>query len=101
MNHDKKAKRALITGCSSGFGLKTAVSAAQAGYDVIATVKGAKKGYLETANIFFFNKKGFAGNHLPFARFLVKALVHHLNRPVRFYPDLLSLLISHTATEVW
>jgi NAD(P)-dependent dehydrogenase (short-subunit alcohol dehydrogenase family) len=33
------AKRVLVTGCSTGFGLLTAVEAARAGYEVIATVR--------------------------------------------------------------
>ena len=36
-------KRVLITGTSSGFGLYTAVEAAKAGYDVIATMRNLKK----------------------------------------------------------
>ena len=36
-------KRVLITGCSSGFGLLTAVRAALAGYDVIATIRNPAK----------------------------------------------------------
>lgn len=43
-------KRVLITGCSSGFGLLTAVGAAKAGYDVIATMRNMKKAeYLQKA----------------------------------------------------
>lgn len=36
-------KRVLITGCSSGFGLLTAVSAAKAGFDVVATMCNLNK----------------------------------------------------------
>jgi NAD(P)-dependent dehydrogenase (short-subunit alcohol dehydrogenase family) len=36
-------KRVLITGCSSGFGLLTAVSAAKAGFDVVATMRNLNK----------------------------------------------------------
>jgi len=51
-----KPKRVLITGCSSGFGLYTAVQAAQAGYDTIATMRNPKKtaaleNALETAGV--------------------------------------------------
>ncbi|MBN1123975.1 MAG: SDR family oxidoreductase [Sedimentisphaerales bacterium] len=43
-------RRVLITGCSSGFGLLTAVKAAQAGYDVVATMRNLDKaGYLTKA----------------------------------------------------
>lgn len=46
----KKKKRVLITGCSSGFGLLTAVEAAQAGYDVVATMRNlGKADYLRQA----------------------------------------------------
>lgn len=38
-----KPKRVLITGCSSGFGLYTAVQAAKAGFDCIATMRNLKK----------------------------------------------------------
>lgn len=38
-----KQKKVLITGCSSGFGLLTAVSAACAGFEVVATVRNPKK----------------------------------------------------------
>jgi len=42
-------KRVLITGCSSGFGLLTAISAAKAGYDCIATMRNmAKTDYLRS-----------------------------------------------------
>jgi NAD(P)-dependent dehydrogenase (short-subunit alcohol dehydrogenase family) len=48
MNSDIQAnnspKRVLITGCSSGFGLLTAVGAAKLGYDVIATMRNLDKG---------------------------------------------------------
>jgi NAD(P)-dependent dehydrogenase (short-subunit alcohol dehydrogenase family) len=39
----KKTKRVLITGCSSGFGFYTAVQAAKAGFDTIATMRNLKK----------------------------------------------------------
>ncbi|HEV58661.1 MAG TPA: SDR family oxidoreductase [Phycisphaerales bacterium] len=43
-------KRVLLTGCSSGFGLLTAIHAAQAGYEVIATLRNpAKKTALNEA----------------------------------------------------
>ncbi len=46
----KKNKRVLITGCSSGFGLLTAVEAARAGYDVVATMRNlGKADYLRQA----------------------------------------------------
>lgn len=46
----KKKKRVLITGCSSGFGLLTAVEAARAGYDVVATMRNVGKAdYLRQA----------------------------------------------------
>ena len=38
-----KPKRVLITGCSSGFGLLTAVGAAQKGLEVIATMRNLDK----------------------------------------------------------
>ena len=38
-----KPKRVLITGCSSGFGLYTAVQAAKAGYECIATMRNLNK----------------------------------------------------------
>lgn len=45
-----KQKRILLTGCSSGFGLLTAVRAAQAGHEVIATLRNpAKKNALNEA----------------------------------------------------
>src|SRR4051794_39361952 len=37
------AKVALITGCSSGFGLLTAVPMARAGFDVVATMRNLEK----------------------------------------------------------
>jgi NAD(P)-dependent dehydrogenase (short-subunit alcohol dehydrogenase family) len=47
MNEEKQKqnapKRVLITGCSSGFGLLTAVGAAKLGYDVIATMRNLDK----------------------------------------------------------
>ncbi|MHC4386713.1 MAG: SDR family oxidoreductase [Planctomycetota bacterium] len=47
MNTEKQSsntpKRVLITGCSSGFGLLTAVGAAKLGYDVIATMRNTDK----------------------------------------------------------
>jgi len=50
MEATKKGKRVLITGCSSGFGLLTAVEAARAGYDVVATMRNlAKADYLRQA----------------------------------------------------
>jgi NAD(P)-dependent dehydrogenase (short-subunit alcohol dehydrogenase family) len=39
----KSRQTVLISGCSSGFGLLTAVGAAQAGYDVIATMRNLNK----------------------------------------------------------
>jgi len=36
-------KRVLITGCSSGFGLLTAVGAARLGYETIATMRNLDK----------------------------------------------------------
>lgn len=38
-----KPKRVLITGCSSGFGFYTAIEAAKAGFDTIATMRNPKK----------------------------------------------------------
>lgn len=38
-----KPKRVLITGCSSGFGLLTAVGAAKSGYETIATMRNPDK----------------------------------------------------------
>jgi NAD(P)-dependent dehydrogenase (short-subunit alcohol dehydrogenase family) len=50
MDITTKRKRVLITGCSSGFGLLTAVAAARAGYDCIATMRNpAKTDYLRDA----------------------------------------------------
>ena len=50
MNNKNRTRRVLITGCSSGFGLLTAVAAARAGLDCIATMRNiAKAKYLETA----------------------------------------------------
>jgi NAD(P)-dependent dehydrogenase (short-subunit alcohol dehydrogenase family) len=50
MDNSQKRKRVLITGCSSGFGLLTAVAAAKAGYDCIATMRNpAKADYLRSA----------------------------------------------------
>jgi len=43
MTHESRPKRVLITGCSSGFGLLTAVKAAQKGCDVIATMRNLGK----------------------------------------------------------
>jgi NAD(P)-dependent dehydrogenase (short-subunit alcohol dehydrogenase family) len=47
MNTEKQCrntpKRVLITGCSSGFGLLTAVGAAKRGYDVVATMRNLDK----------------------------------------------------------
>lgn len=40
---ETKRKRVLITGCSSGFGLLTAVAAAKAGFDVVATMRNLDK----------------------------------------------------------
>ncbi len=41
---DKKSvKKVLITGCSSGFGLLTAVEAAKAGFEVVATMRNLQK----------------------------------------------------------
>ncbi len=49
-NTQKTPKRVLITGCSSGFGLLTAVAASQRGFEVIATMRNLKKRhYLEQA----------------------------------------------------
>jgi short-subunit dehydrogenase len=41
----QKNKKVLITGCSSGFGLLTAVNAAKAGFDVIATMRNMDKSH--------------------------------------------------------
>jgi NAD(P)-dependent dehydrogenase (short-subunit alcohol dehydrogenase family) len=50
MDENTRQKRVLITGCSSGFGLYTAVEAAKAGFDVIATMRNlAKRDALDTA----------------------------------------------------
>ena len=50
MGNSEMQKRILITGCSSGFGLLTAVEAAKAGYDCIATMRNiAKADYLRSA----------------------------------------------------
>ena len=54
MNTEKQSqntpKRVLITGCSSGFGLLTAVGAAKLGYETIATMRNPdKSGPLQTA----------------------------------------------------
>lgn len=43
MKKRAKSKRVLITGCSSGFGLLTAVAAAEAGFEVIATMRNLQK----------------------------------------------------------
>ena len=43
MKKRAKKKRVLITGCSSGFGLLTAVGAAKAGFEVIATMRNLQK----------------------------------------------------------
>jgi len=42
-NSTQNGKKVLITGCSSGFGLLTAVMAARKGYDVIATMRNTEK----------------------------------------------------------
>ena len=42
-NTKNNSKKVLITGCSSGFGLLTAVGAAKAGFDVIATMRNLDK----------------------------------------------------------
>jgi NAD(P)-dependent dehydrogenase (short-subunit alcohol dehydrogenase family) len=42
-NSTQKSKKVLITGCSSGFGLLTAVLAARKGYEVIATMRNTDK----------------------------------------------------------
>lgn len=50
MSDNVRNKRVLITGCSSGFGLLTAVEAARAGYDVVATMRNlGKADYLRQA----------------------------------------------------
>jgi len=43
MVDDDRQKRVLITGCSSGFGLLTAVLSAKAGFDCIATMRNMSK----------------------------------------------------------
>ena len=43
IKHKGASRRVLITGCSSGFGLLTAVKAAKDGYDVIATMRNLDK----------------------------------------------------------
>ena len=43
MKTQKKNKRVLITGCSSGFGMLAAVAAAKAGFEVIATMRNLLK----------------------------------------------------------
>lgn len=40
---EKNRKKVLITGCSSGFGLLTAVAAAKAGFEVVATMRNLDK----------------------------------------------------------
>lgn len=42
-NLKQETKKVLITGCSSGFGLLTAVLAARKGYDVVATMRNTEK----------------------------------------------------------
>jgi NAD(P)-dependent dehydrogenase (short-subunit alcohol dehydrogenase family) len=50
MDNSGTRKRVLITGCSSGFGLLTAVAAAKTGYECIATMRNpAKADYLRGA----------------------------------------------------
>jgi len=50
MTDKTQPKRVLITGCSSGFGLLTAVAVAKAGFDCIATMRNLNKAhYLEEA----------------------------------------------------
>jgi short-subunit dehydrogenase len=50
MNKNPGRKKVLITGCSSGFGLLTAVETARLGYEVIATMRNMKKAeYLQMA----------------------------------------------------
>ncbi len=50
MSDNVRHNRVLITGCSSGFGLLTAVEAARAGYDVVATMRNlGKADYLRQA----------------------------------------------------
>lgn len=43
MDNETRKKKVLITGCSSGFGLLTAVNAAKAGFDCIATMRNLDK----------------------------------------------------------
>ena len=43
MPNNNASKRVLITGCSSGFGLLTAVQASKAGFDCIATMRDLAK----------------------------------------------------------
>jgi NAD(P)-dependent dehydrogenase (short-subunit alcohol dehydrogenase family) len=43
MDKNNQNKKVLITGCSSGFGLLTAVKAAKAGFQVIATMRNMDK----------------------------------------------------------
>ena len=43
MDNEARKKRVLITGCSSGFGLLTAVKTAKAGFDCIATMRNLDK----------------------------------------------------------
>ena len=43
MESENKKQRVLITGCSSGFGLLTAVASARSGYEVIATMRNLAK----------------------------------------------------------
>ncbi len=50
MDKNNQNKKVLITGCSSGFGLLTAVEAAKAGFQVIATMRNMTKSqYLNDA----------------------------------------------------
>ena len=46
MSENFSKKRVLITGCSSGFGMMTAVAAARKGYDCIATMRNIDKAQL-------------------------------------------------------
>lgn len=43
MAHENKKKKVLITGCSSGFGMLTAVKAAKNGFECIATMRNIEK----------------------------------------------------------